>query len=63
LAYDLKGLQFGGDVRVFVTVNNLFDQKPPLIVAAGTPGGFYPTSRDIYDIVGRYITVGARAKF
>ncbi len=49
-------------VELFVTVNNLFDRDPPL-----APQGAVTIPRQtnpyFYDMVGRYFTVGARARF
>lgn len=48
--------------QVFVSVNNLFNQDPPIV-----PTGAVTTPRAtnglIYDILGRYYTVGARLVF
>lgn len=53
---------FGGDIEMFLTVNNLFDRDPPLI--PGTlPGLNLPTIISLYDTVGRTYTVGARFRF
>jgi outer membrane receptor protein involved in Fe transport len=53
---------WGGEIEPFLTVNNLFDRKPPLI--AGTiPGVNFPTNLAVYDIVGRAYTAGVRFKF
>jgi outer membrane receptor protein involved in Fe transport len=41
------------EVEVFANINNLFDKDPPVSSA------FSP----YYDIVGRYMVVGARARF
>lgn len=49
-------------VEFFLTVNNLFNRKPPL-----APQGAVTIPRQtnpyFYDMVGRYFTVGARARF
>jgi iron complex outermembrane recepter protein len=47
--------------QVFLTVNNLFNRDPPII-----PSGaliFFPTNTGLYDVVGRYFTVGVKARF
>ena len=50
--------------RAFVTINNLFDQQPPFIAAAGASAGtFYPTVGQLYDVAGRRYTAGVRFKF
>jgi hypothetical protein len=51
-----------GDFELFGTVNNLFNKKPPIIPLSNSPGLAYPTIRSAYDIIGTYITVGARLK-
>lgn len=57
------GIAFGGsDSQLFLTVNNVFDEEGPLF--AGTvPGLAIPVNRSIYDIIGRYFTVGLRSSF
>lgn len=48
----------------FVSAENLFDRQPSLYIATGrtgAPGYAYPASFD-EDVVGRYVTVGIRAK-
>lgn len=50
-------------IEVFATVNNLFDRKPPLFPSSTNPGVVYPTLQGVYDVMGRYITVGAKVKF
>ena len=52
-----------GSVTPFFTVENLFDKQPPIVgTIASVPGLFFPSAGG-YDIVGRYFTVGARARF
>lgn len=53
LSFDL-GVPFGADnsFALFGSVSNLFDKAPPI---AANP--------QFYDIVGRYMTIGARVKF
>jgi outer membrane receptor protein involved in Fe transport len=53
--------KFGG-VELFGTVNNLFNRKPPIIPTSTSPGLAYPTIRSAYDIIGTYVTIGARLK-
>lgn len=50
------------EFRAFLTINNAFDEKPPLI-GNGQPGQMYPTNQGIYDVVGPYYTVGLRFEF
>lgn len=52
----------GHDFEAFLTVNNAFDQKPPLI-GNGQPGQMYPTNQGAYDVVGPYYTTGIRFEF
>lgn len=49
-------------MKLFMTVNNLFDNQPP-IIAGSAPGSRYPTISSLYDIFGRSFTVGAKLKF
>ncbi len=48
--------------RFFVTVNNLFDKKPPL-APIGTLIIFNRTNPALYDVVGRYMTAGVKVRF
>lgn len=52
----------GHDTEAFVTINNLFNTLPPVMVDTtnANPGLSYPTLRQYYDMVGRYVTVGIR---
>ena len=52
----------GGEFEVFGTVNNLFDNEPPILPGT-TPGATYPTLIATYDYIGRAFTVGVRASF
>jgi iron complex outermembrane receptor protein len=69
-AYDVvdvtvgKEFEFGdSNVEAYLTVNNLLDQSVPLYGSnSGLPGLFYPTL-GFYDDMGRYFTLGFRAKF
>ncbi|MFT3976433.1 MAG: TonB-dependent receptor [Sphingomonas bacterium] len=60
LKYGFK--TFGGTQELFLTVNNLLNQAPPLF-PAGSP--ILPTqyNRALYDGIGRFYTVGLRFKF
>lgn len=60
LRYKLPVLDDG--VEAFVTANNLFDRKPPLIPGI-TPGVNLPTNIGVYDVVGAAFTAGVRFKF
>jgi outer membrane receptor protein involved in Fe transport len=69
-AYDVVDLTIGkefeyGDSQVdaYLTINNLLDEKVPLYPSnSGLPGLFYPTL-GFYDDMGRFFTLGMRAKF
>jgi len=69
-AYDVLDITIGkdfefGDTKVegFLTVNNVLDERAPLFPSnSGLPGLFYPTL-GFYDDMGRYFTLGFRAKF
>lgn len=54
---------FGSELEVFANVNNLFNKRPPAIANAQQPSNTYPTYAPLYDIMGRFFTVGARVKF
>ncbi|HEX4153180.1 MAG TPA: TonB-dependent receptor, partial [Steroidobacteraceae bacterium] len=46
--------------QMFLTINNLFNRDPPII-----PSGnliFFPTNTSLYDVVGRYFTIGIKGK-
>lgn len=51
-----------GAVELFGTINNLFDEEPPLIPSA-IPGVNSPTIISVYDSVQRRFVVGARFEF
>ncbi|WP_298851878.1 TonB-dependent siderophore receptor [uncultured Sphingomonas sp.] len=53
----------GEQSEAFVTVNNLFNRKGPFFLTDQNPGTQLPTARAIYDVIGRYITVGVRTRF
>lgn len=53
------------NIRLNLSVTNLFDKKPPVVGntiggTASNSGNTYPQN---YDVVGRYITLGASVKF
>lgn len=54
---------FGSELEVFANVNNMFNKRPPAFPNAQQPTNTYPTYAQLYDIMGRYFTVGARVKF
>lgn len=49
-------------MQFFATVNNLFDEAPP-VIPSGSFQLAYPTNAALYDVAGRTITIGARIKF
>ena len=52
-----------GQPELYATVNNVFNQKGRLFLISPVAGLNIPTARSVYDIVGRYFTVGIKAKF
>ncbi|MET0271872.1 MAG: TonB-dependent receptor [Phenylobacterium sp.] len=53
----------GAKTDFYLTVNNVFDQKGRLFLISPVPGLNIPTSRNVYDIIGRYFTVGVKTRF
>jgi outer membrane receptor protein involved in Fe transport len=53
----------GPTLQVYTTINNLLDKDYPLVPLSSNPGLPIATFRSIYDVVGRYFTLGVRAKF
>jgi len=60
ISYRMDGAQFKPEL--FATVNNVFDQDGRLFLISPVPGLNIPTARSIYDIVGRYFTLGVRVQ-
>ena len=50
-------------MQLFLNVQNLFDVEPPVQQYGAAAGLNVPTDTAVYDIVGRYFTLGVRAKF
>lgn len=50
----------GRNVELFTTVNNLWNRSPPLVPYISEPGLRYPTLQGLYDVIGRYYTIGFR---
>ncbi|OYW66760.1 MAG: hypothetical protein B7Z40_10115, partial [Bosea sp. 12-68-7] len=49
-------------MEMFFTVNNLFNKNPP--IAPNLPAGLWrATNFSLYDVAGRYMTMGAKVKF
>jgi outer membrane receptor protein involved in Fe transport len=49
-------------VTPFLTAQNLFNKRPPIIGASSLQAGVFPTPVG-YDVIGRYITLGVRGSF
>ncbi|QJU58363.1 TonB-dependent receptor [Sphingomonas sp. AP4-R1] len=62
LSVDIGGTQPKG-MQVYVTVNNVFNQKGRLFLISPVPGLNIPTARSIYDIIGTYLTAGVKVGF
>jgi outer membrane receptor protein involved in Fe transport len=53
----------GHEVRPFLTIENLFNKRPPINGGDNSvPGLFFPTPAG-FDVMGRYFTVGIRGRF
>lgn len=63
ISQTIKSGPFGGELVLFANVNNLFNRRPPVIPNAQQPTNTYPTYANLYDIMGRYFTVGATIRF
>jgi outer membrane receptor protein involved in Fe transport len=61
VTYDLS-FKMVKNAQLFLTVNNLFDQDPP-IVPTGSATFPRATNPNLYDVIGRYFTFGVRATF
>jgi len=48
----------GGGFELFFRINNVFDKDPPIV-----PEFQFPTNPVYFDTIGRYYTIGARARF
>ncbi|MCC7411384.1 MAG: TonB-dependent receptor [Gammaproteobacteria bacterium] len=51
----------GAQLQAYATVNNLFNKQPP-VLGSFLPGLGFPTVPTLYDLVGRYYSVGIRAR-
>jgi len=56
--FDVGGLK----LTPFLSAQNLFDNRPPIIGAMSLQAGIIPTPVG-YDVIGRYVTVGVRGEF
>lgn len=63
LSQTIEAGPLGSQLELFANVNNLFNRRPPVIPSEGNPTGNFPTFAQLYDVMGRYFTVGARIKF
>jgi outer membrane receptor protein involved in Fe transport len=61
LNYDLKAE--GVEVSPFFTVNNLLNNKPPILSNSFVPGIILQTDPGTYDILGRRFTIGVRFNY
>ena len=53
--------QLADDAKIYAGINNLADRDPPIVgTAPGTNGNTYP---GLYDVLGRYLFVGASMEF
>ena len=48
--------------ELFLDIHNLLDRAPPLFPGNNIPGLLYPTYLPLYDVVGRFWTVGVRVR-
>jgi outer membrane receptor protein involved in Fe transport len=48
---------------IFGQVDNLFNAQPPELPATVNPGFVYPTDKSLYDVLGRYFTVGVKMRY
>lgn len=65
VTFDLNGrIGIGADQRqeFFFTVNNILDKDPPVVPGTNS-ANFIQTNFDLYETIGRYITVGMRVQF
>ena len=53
----------GANTKFFFTVNNLFNQLAPLVPQTSNPGIAPPTAYPLYDLMGRYFTLGVKTQF
>ena len=53
----------GRDTEAFLTINNFFNKKAPLVpLNTGTISTVFPTIVELYDVIGRYFTLGVRVR-
>jgi iron complex outermembrane receptor protein len=63
ISQTIKSGPMGSEVELFANVNNLLNKKPPVIPGNSLVGALYPTYMPLYDVMGRYYTVGVKMKF
>jgi hypothetical protein len=63
ISQTIKAGPFGTEMELFANVNNVFNRRPPIIPSDQNPTSWFPTHAPLYDIMGRYMTVGAKIKF
>lgn len=63
ISQTIKAGPLGSELELFTNVNNIFNKKPPVIPGNSLVGALYPTYMPLYDVMGRYFTVGANIKF
>ena len=63
--HDLQlGYQVNPNINLYLGVNNLFDQKAPILGQGTQYGGTgINTASEAYDVTGRYYYLGLRASF
>lgn len=49
-------------VEFYADIHNLFDRQPPVFPGNNIAGLLYPTIPPLYDVVGRFFTVGVKAR-
>jgi iron complex outermembrane receptor protein len=58
------GYKMFDKAEVFLTVNNLLNVQPPVLISGNGLGGLtFPTDKETYDVIGRYFTLGVKASF
>ncbi len=61
MKYAFDGDDGWGKKELYFTVDNLFDQNPRITATNGGQGANYSVTTGLYDVIGRYFTVGVRA--
>ncbi len=50
------------EFEVFADIHNLLDKDPPIFPGNNLAGLLYPTAPQLYDVVGRFFTIGVRIR-